>query len=360
MGCGPGYRPYGCTEPAKVSSAGRHPPGAIPRSPPGAMLVSAAHEGAHRVSEPACAAPARVREQHARGPAGGGGKRGARRNRAGQRHAHQRERLHQRRRVRAPPRLRGVARAPRPARSGRPVPSQRHRRGQRRRPLEAPGHGARGGGGRDRGPARLRALGADLLRRVRRAEEEARAREGDRRMSREPGPGADGVVRPARRADLARIWELLHGLAVYERIEHEVVGSEEQLGEHLFGADPKAGCLVADVGGRLIGYALFYPTFSSFSTTPNLWLEDLNVDPDARARGLGRALPQAVARAALGSGCRRMGWAVLDWNQPSIEFYRRLGATPAGPGWLQYRLDHEALRAVAAGKGAGESTSSST
>jgi len=171
-------------------------------------------------------------------------------------------------------------------------------------------------------------------------------------MSREPGPGADGVVRPARRADLARIWELLHGLAVYERIEHEVVGSEEQLGEHLFGADPKAGCLVADVGGRLIGYALFYPTFSSFSTVANLWLEDLYVEPEARGRGIGQALMQAVAQTAVERGCRRMAWSVLDWNEPSIEFYRRQGARLSG-GWLQYGLDTEALRAVAEGKGRG-------
>jgi len=171
------------------------------------------------------------------------------------------------------------------------------------------------------------------------------------------------VVRKAARQDLPRIWELLHGLAVYERIEHEVTGTEAQLGEHLFGADPKAGCLVAESTGRLVGYALFYPTFSSFSTMPNLWLEDLYVESETRGQGVGRMLMQAVAREALDRGCRRMGWSVLDWNEPSIGFYLRCGARPSGPGWLQYGLDPEALRAVAEGKGAGgaqDITSSNT
>lgn len=177
-----------------------------------------------------------------------------------------------------------------------------------------------------------------------------------------PAPTPACVVRPARREDLARIWELLHGLAVYERIEHEVIGTAARLGEHLFGPDPRAACLVAESAGRLVGYALFYPTFSSFSTVPNLWLEDLYVEPETRGRGVGRALMQAVARAALERGCRRMGWSVLDWNEPSIEFYRRCGARPTGAGWLQYGLDPEGLRAVAEGKaGSGSgSTSSNT
>ena len=163
-------------------------------------------------------------------------------------------------------------------------------------------------------------------------------------------PAPAGVVRPARREDLARIWELLHGLAVYERIEHEVTGTAARLCEHLFGAEPSAGCLVAESAGRLVGYALFYPTFSSFSTVPNLWLEDLYVEPETRGQGVGRALMQAVARVALERGCRRMGWSVLDWNQPSIEFYRRSGARLTGAGWLQYGLDPEGLRAVAEGR----------
>ena len=92
-------------------------------------------------------------------------------------------------------------------------------------------------------------------------------------------------VRPARAEDLPRIWELLLGLAAYERLEHEVSGSAERLGEDLFGPEPRVGCIVAECGSRLIGYALFFPTYSSFRTEPTLWLEDLFVEPSERGRG---------------------------------------------------------------------------
>ena len=155
------------------------------------------------------------------------------------------------------------------------------------------------------------------------------------------------TIRPARPEDLPRIWELLLGLAAYERLEHEVSGTPEQLGEHLFGTTPRLECVVADAGRALVGYALVYPTYSSFRTAPTLWLEDLFVLPEERGRGTGRALLQAVARIALARGCRRVDWLVLDWNRSSIDFYERQGARPADGGWLEYGLDLETLQAIA-------------
>jgi len=156
------------------------------------------------------------------------------------------------------------------------------------------------------------------------------------------------VVRAARPADLTRIWEMVLALAAYERLSHEVKGSAERLGEDLFGARPRVECLVAEREGAVVGYALFYPTYSSFHTAPMLWLEDLFVEPAVRGAGVGRALLASLARLALERGCARVGWVVIDWNKPSIGFYEKAGARPAGEGWLQYGFGTEVLRALAA------------
>ena len=155
------------------------------------------------------------------------------------------------------------------------------------------------------------------------------------------------VVRPARPGDLPRVWEMLLGLATYERLRHAVTGSPERLAEHLFGPGSWLECLVAASGAELTGYALFYPTYSSFRTAPTLWLEDLFVEPARRGRGTGRALMEALARLALERGYDGLDWDVLDWNRPSIAFYEKLGARPAGSAWLEYGLDREGLRALA-------------
>jgi GNAT superfamily N-acetyltransferase len=154
-------------------------------------------------------------------------------------------------------------------------------------------------------------------------------------------------VRPARREDVAGVWALLRGLASYERLEHEVTGSPERLAQDLFGERPRVECLVAEAEGALIGYALFYPTYSSFQTAPMLWLEDLYVVPERRGRGDGRALLGELSRLALARGCRRVGWIVLDWNASSIRFYEGLGVRRAGADWLQYGFDEAALATLA-------------
>lgn len=154
-------------------------------------------------------------------------------------------------------------------------------------------------------------------------------------------------VRAATAQDLAAIWELMHGLAEYERMTEIITGTRAQLGEALFGERAFVEAIVAESGGRLIGYALFYPTFSSFRARSRLWLEDLFVEPDARGIGAGRALLASLARLALARGHERIDWHVLDWNAPAIAFYEHLGATHQVADWLTYGLQEQELRRLA-------------
>ena len=154
------------------------------------------------------------------------------------------------------------------------------------------------------------------------------------------------VVRPAVPEDVAAVWSLLHELARYERIAHEVTGSAEALGRHLFGPDPAVEAFVAERDGVLRGYALSYPTFSSFRTERVYWLEDLFVVPEERGSGLGRRLLAAVARRARERGAVGVSWIVLDWNADAIGFYRRLGAEPSS-GWTTYGVTAAAFENLA-------------
>jgi GNAT superfamily N-acetyltransferase len=162
-----------------------------------------------------------------------------------------------------------------------------------------------------------------------------------------PAPGASRV-RPARPADIPRIYELMCGLADYERLLDEVTGTVEELDDALFGATPAAECLVLEQEGTLAGYALFLPVFSSFRTRRRMWLEDLYVDPAARAAGGGRLLMAALSRLCLDRGILGIGWIVLDWNDPAIGFYQRLGGREAATSdWLHYGLEEAGMRALA-------------
>ena len=156
------------------------------------------------------------------------------------------------------------------------------------------------------------------------------------------------VVRAARHEDLPRVWELLLGLANYERLP--VAGSRERLGELLFGGKASLEALVAEREGRLIGYALVFPTYSSFATVTRLWLEDLFVEPDQRGSGAGLALMREVARMAVARGYERVQWDVLDWNEPAMEFYRSLEAAPEHADWIQFGIQGAALEKLAAGE----------
>jgi GNAT superfamily N-acetyltransferase len=136
-------------------------------------------------------------------------------------------------------------------------------------------------------------------------------------------------IRPAAPADVSLVFAFVRALARFEELEHEVriPGAEERLREHMFGARPACEVLIAEEGRAAVGFALFFPVYSTFETEVCLHLEDLFVEPDARGRGIGEALLRAVAGIAHGRGCARLQWNVLDWNRGAIAFYERLGAT---------------------------------
>jgi GNAT superfamily N-acetyltransferase len=163
------------------------------------------------------------------------------------------------------------------------------------------------------------------------------------------GPGGGAlVVRDARAGDIPRIWEMLRGMADFEKLTEILSGTPELLAAALFGDGPRLGGKVAEHGGKLIGYALYYPVFGSFRARWRLWLEDLWVEPDARGLGVGERLLAAVCREAETHGYYGVDWEVLDWNRPAIEFYEHLGANRIGTDWFRYRLEGEALRALIA------------
>lgn len=153
-------------------------------------------------------------------------------------------------------------------------------------------------------------------------------------------------IRAANIDDAAEILRLIRALAEYEKLAHEVVANEGDLRRTLFGTQPQAECLLAELDGRCVGMALYFENYSTFRGRAGLHLEDLFVEPQARGHGIGKALLASVARIAVERGCPRYEWSVLDWNTPSIEFYRALGAKPL-EDWTMFRLDDEALRQVA-------------
>jgi GNAT superfamily N-acetyltransferase len=154
-------------------------------------------------------------------------------------------------------------------------------------------------------------------------------------------------ITPATPADVPTIFNLIGQLAVYEKLEHMVTGTEAMLHENLFGARPSCECVIARVEGQPIGFALYFTTFSTFLCKPGLYLEDLFVIPAVRGAGHGKALLKFLANLALQRGCGRFEWRVLDWNTPSIEFYKSLGATIM-PEWHLVRMIEPEMAALAA------------
>ena len=144
-------------------------------------------------------------------------------------------------------------------------------------------------------------------------------------------------IRPVTTADIATIFDLIHQLAVYEKLEDMVTGNEAMLREALLGAKPSCECVIAEEDGRPIGFALYFTTFSTFLCKPGLYLEDLFVIPAVRGRGYGKALLAYLAGLARSRDCGRFEWRVLDWNEPSIEFYKSLGASIM-PEWHLARM----------------------
>ena len=154
------------------------------------------------------------------------------------------------------------------------------------------------------------------------------------------------AIRPATRDDLPLIAQLIHDLAAYEKLAHEVRFDPVVLGEKLFGPRPYAEVVIGEVDGVPQGFALFFHNFSTYEGKPGLYLEDLFVRSEARGTGLGKALLAHLAALAVARDCARLEWWVLDWNEPAIGFYKRLGAR-AMDEWTVYRVDGDALTALA-------------
>ena len=154
------------------------------------------------------------------------------------------------------------------------------------------------------------------------------------------------TIRPATPEDIPLIAQLIRELADYEREPQSAIATDEDLHRNLFGEGfgngPVAECLIGLVDGSPQGMALFFHNFSTWTGRPGIYLEDLFVRPAARGAGLGKALLVRLAQIAIERGCRRLEWAVLDWNEPAIAFYRKLGARPMSD-WTVWRLDGEAL-----------------
>lgn len=155
------------------------------------------------------------------------------------------------------------------------------------------------------------------------------------------------AVRPARPEDAGDILRLIRHLATYEHQPEAVCATEESLRATLFAPDARVFAHVAESGGAIVGITVWFLNYSTWTGRPGLYLEDLVVDEAARGKGAGRALFEALAREARARGCARIDWAVLDWNESAMAFYRAIGGRPQS-GWEPWRLDGPALEALGA------------
>ena len=158
----------------------------------------------------------------------------------------------------------------------------------------------------------------------------------------------DFLLRPAGPADCGEIDRLVHELAVYEKLAHQKVGTAADLERALFGPRPAAEAILAERGGRAVGFALFFTTFSTFLAKPGLYLEDVFVEPAHRGHGIGKAMLRHLAQLCVERGCGRFEWRVLDWNEPSIRFYESLGGRVL-PEWELVRMTEPEFTAFARG-----------
>ena len=155
------------------------------------------------------------------------------------------------------------------------------------------------------------------------------------------------IIRSAERDDVPEIFVLIKELANYERLLDEVVATEEVLEETLFGENSNVEILLAYDENQVLGFALYFYTYSTFLGRPGIYLEDLFVREFARGKGIGEALLRRIARRALEMGGGRLEWSVLDWNEPAISFYKKMGAAPLEE-WTTYRLTGERLKKLGA------------
>ena len=155
------------------------------------------------------------------------------------------------------------------------------------------------------------------------------------------------TIRPAQPHEAPVILQFIRDLAKYEHLEHEAVATEEMLRDTLFGDRPYAEVVFGCLNDEPVGFALFVHNYSTFLGRPGIYLEDLYVRPEARGHGVGRRLLSWLAATAVSRKCGRLEWSVLDWNEPSIRFYRKLGAVPMDE-WTLYRVTGPALARLAA------------
>jgi GNAT superfamily N-acetyltransferase len=156
------------------------------------------------------------------------------------------------------------------------------------------------------------------------------------------------TLRSATESDIPDVLRLVRGLAEYEKLTQYMTATEADFARLLFGPRALGHAALAEVGAHPVGVALWYFTLNTFAGRAVLFVEDVFVEPAHRGSGIGLALFRHMARIALTEGCQRMEWSVLDWNAPSIEFYRRIGARPV-EGWITQRLAGDALAALAEG-----------
>jgi GNAT superfamily N-acetyltransferase len=151
------------------------------------------------------------------------------------------------------------------------------------------------------------------------------------------------IIRPATEHDAELLVQFIHDLARYERLHGDCIVTPESLREQLFGAHPAAEAVIGEYDGKPEGFAIFFPTFSTFAAKPKLYLEDLFVNPEARGKGIGKALLMHLVQIASERNYRAVEWAVLDWNEPAIGFYKKLGAVVMDD-WHVFRLTEDVIQ----------------
>ena len=150
-------------------------------------------------------------------------------------------------------------------------------------------------------------------------------------------------IRKATAEDAEIIFALIIELAIYEKAEHEVLTTVEEIRETMFGVDSKTSALIAEVDNKAVAYAVYFYNYSTWLGKNGIYLEDIYVSPDYRHNGIGKALLKRIANIAVTNNCGRVEWSVLDWNTPAIDFYKSLGATPQDE-WTVYRLTGDELK----------------
>jgi GNAT superfamily N-acetyltransferase len=150
------------------------------------------------------------------------------------------------------------------------------------------------------------------------------------------------ILRPAEPRDASVLFGLIKALAEYEKLSDAVTGNADALKDHLFGSKPYVEAILAEYAGQAVGFALFFYNYSTFLTKPGIYLEDLFVLPDYRRQGIGKAILAHLAQLAVSRGCGRLEWSVLDWNEPAIAFYERMGADVL-PDWRICRVTGDSL-----------------